>query len=231
MLPSGPAWAGDVLVAEDNALSPHAFYVHQDPGVRLERHYHDSTQFQVVVRGGGRLGTHDVQPFSVHYASYQSVYGPLVAGEKGLDYITLRAVCDRTIHFFPEDKARMDRKPRREQSYADALPTSEAELSDRSDAETVSLIKAVPGGANVWLLRQPGNSRVSIARTDGAAGQFVMVINGTARLDGGDMERLSIAWLRDGVGGTLDVGDHGAEVLLLQLPAAAIEDVTRMQAA
>ena len=41
-------------------MYPMAFLVEQDPGAVVGAHYHQADQFQVMVGGSGRLGTHDV---------------------------------------------------------------------------------------------------------------------------------------------------------------------------
>ena len=69
---------------EPGAIYPMAFLVEQDPDAVVGAHHHQADQFQVVVGGSGRLGTHDVAAGSVHFAGAWSPYGPLAARGGGL---------------------------------------------------------------------------------------------------------------------------------------------------
>ncbi len=79
---------------EPGVLYPMAFLVEKDPHAVVKPHFHQANQYQVVVRGGGRLGTHDVGSVAVHYTEAWSAYGPIVAGEDGIAWFTLRNAWD-----------------------------------------------------------------------------------------------------------------------------------------
>ena len=93
---------------------PMAFLVEQDPDEVVGAHYHQADQFQVMVEGGGRLGTHDVEPGAVHFAGAYTAYGPLRAGGQGLHYFTLRNGWDPGARYmeFPENRATLRTLPR-----------------------------------------------------------------------------------------------------------------------
>lgn len=61
---------------------------------RSELIIHVQDEFQLVIDGDGALGRPAVRPISVHFAGRHTGYGPLTAGERGLSYMTLRAVLD-----------------------------------------------------------------------------------------------------------------------------------------
>lgn len=219
VLPTGPAWSGDILTAHDGQLSPHAFYVHQDPHVTLDRHYHDAAEFQVVVAGGGSLGHHAVRPFSVHYAAYQTMYGPLVAGPDGLDYITLRLHYQRGLFYWPQERARMVRGARW-QTMADASSLDPSALLVLAAPETEALIPAGEGGLAAWLMQVPPGGRAGVPSAPNGAGRFMLVVEGGARTATATLSRLSVAWI-----GTADcpltAGPAGAAALVLQMPRDA----------
>src|SRR5262245_3090879 len=75
---------------EEPRGEPQAFVVEQAPNWTLRPHYHLMHQFQVAIAGSGMLGRHPLAPFTVHYASPESGYGPIVSGDQGLTYITIR---------------------------------------------------------------------------------------------------------------------------------------------
>ena len=85
---------------EAGVLYPMAFLVEKDPHAVVKPHFHQAHQYQVVVQGGGRLGTHDVGSVAVHYTDAWSAYGPIVAQDDGISWFTLRNTWDsrRTLH-------------------------------------------------------------------------------------------------------------------------------------
>lgn len=64
------------------------------PGSTVLSHYHSQDQFQVFLDGTGKLGRHAVGPFTLHYTSRYTGYGPIVAGDEGLSYYVLRPSYD-----------------------------------------------------------------------------------------------------------------------------------------
>ena len=91
----------------DPARQPQAFLVEQDPNWTLRTHFHLQFQFQVVVAGSGTLGRHPLAPYTVHYTTPESGYGPIVSGDEGLSYFTIREVGGRGAHFLPESREEM----------------------------------------------------------------------------------------------------------------------------
>ena len=78
-----------------------------DPGSSLGTHFHFQDQFQLVIKGGGTIGRSPLQRFSLHYASGHTGYGPLVAGEGGMTYYTIRAITDGPGHYLPGAREEM----------------------------------------------------------------------------------------------------------------------------
>ena len=96
----------DLILPDDQVPSPRpqAFLVEQSANWTLPPHFHQEHQFQVFVGGRGSLGAHPVAHLAVHYASPHSGYGPLVSGDQGLAYLTLRAVGDTGAWYLPEQR-------------------------------------------------------------------------------------------------------------------------------
>ena len=82
-------------------LYPMAFLVEKDPHAVTKPHFHEADQYQVVVQGGGRLGTHDVGTVAVHYTDAWSAYGPIVAADEGISWFTLRNTWDSGARYMP----------------------------------------------------------------------------------------------------------------------------------
>ena len=79
---------------EAGVLYPMAFLVEKEPHAVTKPHFHEADQYQVIVQGGGRLGTHGVGTVAVHYTDAWSAYGPIVAADEGISWFTLRNTWD-----------------------------------------------------------------------------------------------------------------------------------------
>jgi hypothetical protein len=75
-------------------IYPMAFLVEKEPHAVTKPHFHEADQYQVIVQGGGRLGTHGVGTVAVHYTDAWSAYGPIVAADEGISWFTLRNTWD-----------------------------------------------------------------------------------------------------------------------------------------
>ena len=145
-----------------DTIYPVAFLVEQDADAVVGAHYHQADQFQVMVGGAGRLGTHDVEPGAVHFAGAWSAYGPLRAGHEGLHYFTLRNGWDPGARYmeFPENRTTLRAQPRRHREVVGEFAPS----SDGLCARRYSL--------------QEGERLTGPNPADGA-GQFWVVLRGT----------------------------------------------------
>ena len=141
-----------------DTIYPVAFLVEQDADAVVGAHYHQADQFQVVVGGAGRLGTHDVQPSAVHFAGAWSSYGPLRAGHDGLQYFTLRNGWDPGARYmeFPENRATLRAKPRRHREMAGEFEPSPDGLCVRRyslvEGERVTGPDPADGDGQFWLV-------------------------------------------------------------------------------
>ncbi len=97
---------------DDPQLSPTVFMVEMQANTSTPPHFHRNNQFQVVVKGGGSIGPHALGEVTVHYAGAYTGYGPLVAGDAGLSYITLRPVFETGAQWIPAQRDQMVRGPK-----------------------------------------------------------------------------------------------------------------------
>ncbi len=205
--------------AGDGALYPMAFLVEQDPGCVAPAHFHQADQFQVVLEGEGRLGTHDVAPVTVHFTGAWSPYGPLVAGDAGLHYFTLRNGWDPGARYMTEDRALLRTVPDRRHREAvaaprpvsvaliDAVPSCETCLAD-SDDGLAALRYVLPAGARAT---GPDPARGN--------GQYWVVIAGGMLCDRTELAPRACLFLSpDEPAFTAVAGSRGLEVLALQFP-------------
>jgi hypothetical protein len=209
----------DVLFesAPEEKPGPQAILVHQAPGCVLPQHFHMQYQFQVVVGGSGSLGPHRLQPGTVHYASPQAAYGPIVAGPEGLVYATLRLKTEKGAWFMPESRSSMLRGLRKEQVTGD--PAS------AMAAGTACLIVPRTDGLAAWTWRPPARE---VSRFEGAAGaraRFHVVVDGEFLWNGRILPRHGCVYLEpeDDPVWTFEATQAGSCMLVLQFPHAAFE--------
>jgi hypothetical protein len=83
-----------------------AFLVHMEtPNTVLRAHFHDVGQYQIFFDGSGLLGSAPIGPMTVFYTDAYASYGPIIAGDEGISFFTLRQDHDEKVHFMPEDRA------------------------------------------------------------------------------------------------------------------------------
>src|SRR5262249_20929678 len=132
---SGGATGFKFFSEPDNLDFPHAGLSIRDPGRVSRAHYHPGDQFQVVVEGKGKLGRHELAPYSVHFSRAYTPYGPLISdAREPLTFFAMRA------HYAPSQRlphtiAKLKQVPNR-QPWQITLPVHfPARTSDKEAAE------------------------------------------------------------------------------------------------
>lgn len=202
--------------SEHPTLSPTVFLVEQPPNSTLYSHWHGENQFQVFTQGSGKIGKDTLQPVVVQYAGAYTGYGPLIAGEEGLSYFTVRAVFE-TGSMRTMDK--MVRGPKRHAVGGPHPPTSPDVLKKITEVQSNDLIALADDGLCARAIRVPPNASTQGMDPSGAGGQFYMVLQGT--MDCGDTqlkqwEQVFIS--ADEKPMDIRAGADGLEVLFLQIP-------------
>ncbi|HLY91450.1 MAG TPA: hypothetical protein VKQ27_20880 [Acetobacteraceae bacterium] len=185
-------------------IYPMAFLVEQDPDAVVGAHYHQADQFQVMVDGTGRLGTHAVAGGAVHFAGAWTAYGPLAAGQGGLHYFTLRNGWDPGARYmeFPDNRATLRSLPRQHrEAVGEVTATSDGLAARRHQLDA---------GASVT-----GPDPIE------SGGQFWLVLAGSMQRDGGALPPRSCIFIYPHEPAfTAISGPEGLTVLMLQFPKA-----------
>lgn len=207
---------------DPGAASPIAYLVEQGPGTQLRAHFHEADQFQVFVSGAGRIGAHEATPGLGHFVGPFSGYGPIVAGDTGLAYMTLRNAFDPGAQWLPENVAKMrpHRESRREVTFHAPPSVTEADLVALDEVRIETLVDAQPDGLATWSYRIPPGGAATGPRPDTGGGQFWLVMAGQL-VDAaeGPLGRLSMAFVRPGDDHYVaHAGAGGLHVLVLQFP-------------
>ena len=201
---------------------PQGFLVNQPPRSVTRPHFHETNQFQVFVDGDGQFGKKPAAPLTVQYASGHTPYGPIVAGDDGIVYFTLRQRWDPGAKYMPQMRDKLVRGRQRQALVAD-LPVQDAHaLATRTSSDTLDFIGPEADGLLGALISvAPGDEHVLPAPSDGA-GQYHVVIAGTLIADGREYERWScqFAFPNDSTV-SARAGQRGLQLLVLRFPRAA----------
>lgn len=206
-------------------LRPESFLVEQVPNWNLRTHFHLQHQFQLFVAGGGWLGRNPIAPLTVHYATPHSAYGPLLAGEQGISYLTMRVVSDPGAWYLPESRARLrtDGPKRQVHAHPSVVRGADA-LRTLADAEAETLIPLAEDGLGAWIVRLPPHARTPApAGAPLGAGRFHVVTQGGAAFPSGSETALATVFASAEDGFDLQAGPDGAEIVVMQFPAMAVE--------
>lgn len=186
-----------------------AFLVEQDPDSTVAAHFHQADQFQVVVAGDGTLGTHPVRAVSVHFTGAFSAYGPIVAGESGLSYFTLRNGWDPGARYMPGARAELPR-PRAHREAVGAVESGDG---------VQDVIAAAPDGMGATRHVLAPGARLAGPDPAEGGGQYWVVLTGGLDRDGGALGAGSCAFVAPDEAAWAPVaGPAGAEILVLRFP-------------
>jgi hypothetical protein len=202
----------------DNDL-PQGFLVEQPPGSVTPAHFHEVNQFQVFVGGTGKMGKQEAQPVTVHYAGGHTPYGPITAGDEGVQYFTLRAAWDPGAKYMPKSRNLLKPVPRRHR-LADPVQISDAAaLATRSEPALDILMEREEDALAAYVLRLGSNARMPVPAPSDGSGQYHVVVNGGLVRDGTVMPKLSCLFVYpDESPCEAEAGPDGLEMLVLQFP-------------
>lgn len=196
---------------------PQAFLVDlPTEGSTIHPHFHDIDQFQVVVGGGGRLGPGPASPVAFHYADAFTPYGPIIGGEKGISFYTIRAACSTGYFPMPEARHKIQGKPGRniagQFDIDKPLPPAGQHTKER-------LLESKPDNVLVVGLRMGPNAKAAGEATTGGD-QYYLVCTGSLIENGKELPPLTLIRVeRNEATPNFTAGLKGAQVLILQLPA------------
>jgi rubredoxin len=215
--PTGTAWRTNFLMPDKTAaISPMAFLAEGTPQRVINPHFHQVDQFQVIVHGGGVLGRHPLAVHAVHFSRAHTPYGPIVAAEKGLGFLTLRSQWDPGAQYLPADRAKLEAVEDRNPWQVTELPRFGG--ADPVELRTFSQIRDDRGLAAHSLTLAPGAQSLAPDQS-GTNGQYLIVTKGSLVHDGRDHGAITIIFVHpDEQRFRLVAGDDGLEALVLHYP-------------
>lgn len=200
---------------------PQAFTVEMSPNKKVGAHYHTVSQYQVILRGGGHIGSHPVSTYSVHYTDPYTTYGPLVAGPDALHYMTLRAAGDPGPQYLAKPGVKEAIRPSRRRFLlsTDIRSSTPDEAAALTSPHIDVLLEPNDDGVASTLYRLGPNMTVRGPDPSLGGGHYFMVIGGALEFDGERLDIDSTLFVEaDDPALTLRAGGAGADVLFLQFP-------------
>jgi rubredoxin len=214
------AWRTNFMIpASEEPGEPQAFLAECGAHRVLRTHYHENDQFQIFVSGNGTAGKHPIAPFQVHFARAHTPYGPIVANEEGVAFLTLRTRKDGGAQYLPEKREKLEhirgRKPWQltrdvrfpEPSGAFALQPLEGMHDDRGLA--AHAISVAP------------NAEALAPSPAGSNGQYVVVLGGSVVYGGKEHDATTIIYVEPQEASfKLVAGERGLQAVALNFPRA-----------
>jgi hypothetical protein len=211
----GIAYRIDLVTSPSGKVpGPQAFIVEQPPHSQLDPHFHLTDQYQIAIAGSGRIGRHPIEPFSFHYASGHTGYGPVIAGPDGLSYMTLRPCMESGALYLAESRDQMLRVEKRN-FHGKCTAQDLVTLAARRDSTMEQVMPVQTNGAVASLLRMAAGDRTGTQGTPG--NRFYFVMSGSVLFEDRTLLPPDCLFATgDEANVCLTAGSDGAEVLVFQ---------------
>ena len=200
-----------------------AFRIDMSANMQLDSHFHIVDQFQIFIAGSGTIGRDNAGMITAHYADHHTGYGPLIAGDQGMSYLTLRSKTDAGLVKLSTPNVREQLKPTKRRHRVTApvvlsIPPVMAHL-EAPQVETVMPEKEGDDGMTVKVFRLGAGQRISAPDTAGTGGYYLIVMNGSILHEGAEYEPWSLIWVsHEDAAPMLSAGEGGAEVMASVFP-------------
>jgi hypothetical protein len=194
--------------------NPQAFYVDRlYPEARIDPHFHDIDQFQIVVDGACHMGKKAADPVTFQYADAYTPYGPIVGGQDGFAFFTLRPIASGGFFAMPGNRHNMPGRAGR--NIAGRFDTTRPR-PEAGEVTREALMSGQADGALALGLRLGPGAETRGPVSD-AGGQYYLVCEGEVRQAGRALPRRSLIHVPVGEPTpVLHAGETGADVLVLQ---------------
>jgi rubredoxin len=214
----GSAHTDFIKSSKDTPNAPSAYLVEHAPGRLSSVHYHEHDQFQIVVNGSGKIGRHEMTPYTVHFARAHTPYGPLQAdASTGWAFMTLRARYDAGAQHLPAALAKL-------KQVTDRQPWQISQKVEFPSSGSGVAMHDIPGirdtqGLFACALTLAPNAEMTAPAAAGGDGQFILVVKGSLLHDHRQCNAMAVIYVSaEESSYTLRAGAQGLEALILNFP-------------
>ncbi|MEM6496637.1 MAG: hypothetical protein AAF709_07920 [Pseudomonadota bacterium] len=202
----------------DNGL-PQGFLVEQPPGSVTLPHFHETNQFQVFVEGTGSMGKQAAQPLTVQYANGHTPYGPIVAGDSGVTYFTLRQRWDPGAKYMPGSRDKLTSGNQRTRLKGGIPATEPGVRAALAHPESEVVFEPEEDGMAAWFFRFGPEQSCEMPSAAGTGGQYLVITAGELVRDGAVYDKWSTLFVTaDEEQPTIEATAEGLDLLVLQFP-------------
>lgn len=200
-----------------------AFRIDMSANMQLDSHFHIVDQFQIFIAGSGTIGRHDAGMVTAHYADHHTGYGPLIAGDQGMSYLTLRSKTDAGLVKLSTPNVREQLKPtKRRHRVSSRVVLSIPPVMAHIEApiiQTVMQEHEGDDGMSVKVVRLGANMQTPAPAPGETGGYYIIVMNGSLEYERHSYEEWSLVWVgEEDQAPTLMAGDKGVEVMIAIFP-------------
>lgn len=219
------SWKIDLLGKKSDIIGPEPQAFRLDLNVRqkLGAHFHAVDQFQIFIEGSGTIGRDTVGLVTAHYADHHTAYGPLIAGNEGFSYLTLRSKTDSGLVMTsrPDWKDHLKPSKKRHRNSTPVGLSIPPVLRARTEPSIESVMEHEEGdeGMDALMVRLGPNQTIEAPTTRGTGGQYHIVLNGSVITADGELPPYSLLFIgADEPAPVLVAGSGGLELMIAQFP-------------
>jgi rubredoxin len=214
------AWRTTYMQPANEAPNqPQAFLAECGPQRVLRTHFHEQDQFQVFVSGDGHAGKHPIKPYQVHFSRAHTPYGPIVATEEGVGFLTLRTRKDPGAQFLPEKREKLKEVEGRTPWQL----TRQVEFPKATGPIAIEPLEGMQDdtGLAAHALSMKPNARAPAPDASNSNGQYIVVLGGSLMHEGQEHKATTIIFVTPEEGRFgLVAGPEGLEAVALNFPRA-----------
>ena len=209
------------VASKETPDAPSAFLAQYPPDEHSTAHYHAVDQFQILVKGKGQLGRHEVAPYYVHFARAYTPYGPLHSdAETGWTFMTLRAHWDAGAQRLPEKVDALKQIPGRKPWQVTTQATF-PEAAAGAVFQDMPEIKDERGLFARSFTIAPNASTTAPTPANGG-GQYIVALSGSMVHAGREQKAMTVAFVKpDEPAFEIKAGADGCQGIILNFPQAA----------
>lgn len=221
----GRGWKVNLFGANSDVPKPdlQAFRIDMSTNMILESHFHIVDQFQIFMAGSGTIGRDRADMITAHYADHHTGYGPLVAGEQGMSYLTLRSKTDAGLIKLstPNVRELLEPTKRRHRVSSKVVLSIPPVLQHRDEVgiESVMEERAGDDGMRVLVYRMGAGMEAQAPETAATGGYYTIVMNGSLVHEGAEYLPWSLVWTsHTDAAPMLRAGEKGLEAMIAVFP-------------
>ena len=206
-------------IHDDLENCPQSYLIKQLPNITNPLHFHTQNQFQVFIEGSGSFGRHEVLPYVVHYAGAYTGYGPIIAGDQGLHYLTLRSSRDLGAKFLPAQMEFLKKGPKHHYTSPSIIPEEQTALNDITQDDLSWIHQDEHSNLGVGVLKIPSNKEYQVQVPDQIAGLFFVIMQGCVKANNFLLRKNENLYIPGNLKTYRIHTDHeSAQILWLQMP-------------